>query len=79
MFGTLDRAFLMARGHIVYAGAPEAAAGYFARVGLACPAHTALAEHMLASRQRPFNAGAASGPRRSARAFLQRARCKCRG
>lgn len=47
MFSLLDRAYLMANGHIVFHGSPTAAAPYFAQVGLPCPPDTAIAEHML--------------------------------
>lgn len=48
MFDQLDRAFLMARGRVVYSGEPDAAPTYFYRAGLSCPERTAIAEHMLA-------------------------------
>ena len=47
MFETLDRVFLMARGKVVYSGDPAAADDFFEAAGLACPSHTAIAEHML--------------------------------
>ena len=49
MFETLDRVFLMARGRVLFAGEPAAADGFFEAAGLACPSHTALAEHMLSA------------------------------
>ncbi|BDA44712.1 probable broad substrate specificity ATP-binding cassette transporter at C-terminar half [Coccomyxa sp. Obi] len=49
MYELLDRVFLMARGHMVYSGEPDAAYGHFERAGLPCPGHTAIAEHMLTS------------------------------
>ena len=47
MFDLLDRVFLMARGHVLFSGAPASAAGFFEAAGCAAPAGTALAEHML--------------------------------
>eukprot|EP00884_Botryococcus_braunii_P012056 jgi/Botrbrau1/20851/Bobra.0156s0075.2 len=47
MFDLLDRAFLMARGHVVFTGRPLEADGYFHAAQLPCPGHTAIAEHML--------------------------------
>lgn len=49
MFETLDRVFLMARGKVLFAGEPAAADRFFEAAGLACPTHTALAEHMLSA------------------------------
>ncbi len=47
MYELLDRAFLMARGRVVFCGEPAAAYGHFAKAGLPCPVNTAVAEHML--------------------------------
>ena len=47
MFDLLDRVFLMARGHVLFSGAPTAAGAFFEAAGCAAPAGTALAEHML--------------------------------
>jgi hypothetical protein len=47
MFDLLDRAFLMARGHVVFTGEPTAADAFFQAAGIPCPGHTAIAEHML--------------------------------
>ena len=49
MFETLDRVFLMARGKVVYCGDPRSSDGFFEAAGLACPSHTAIAEHMLSA------------------------------
>lgn len=49
MFETLDRVFLMARGKVVYCGDPASSDGFFEAAGLACPSHTAIAEHMLSA------------------------------
>jgi hypothetical protein len=57
MFDQLDRAFLMARGHLVYSGEPNAALPYFERAGLPCPEKTAIAEHMLAAVSDPAMLG----------------------
>jgi len=47
MFDLLDRVFLMARGHVLFSGAPESAGAFFEAAGCAAPQGTALAEHML--------------------------------
>jgi hypothetical protein len=47
MFSLLDRAYLMAAGHCLFAGPPSAAEAWFAGAGLPCPVGTAVAEHML--------------------------------
>eukprot|EP00887_Chlorella_sp_A99_P006677 scaffold3.g6677.t1 len=47
MFNLLDRAYLMAEGHCLYAGPPASAAPWFALQGLPCPPDVAIAEHML--------------------------------
>ncbi len=49
MFELLDRAFLMARGHVLFCGQPGAAPGFLAKAGAPCPPHTAVAEHMLSA------------------------------
>ena len=49
MFGLLDRVFLMARGHVLYSGAPSGAASFFDAAGAPVPPGTAVAEHMLAA------------------------------
>lgn len=49
MFETLDRVFLMARGRVVFCGDPGSSDGFFEAAGLACPSHTAIAEHMLSA------------------------------
>ena len=49
MFDLLDRAFLMACGHVLFCGEPGAAAAHLAKAGLPCPQHTAVAEHMLSA------------------------------
>ena len=47
MFDLLDRVFLMARGHVLFSGAPTSAGAFFEAAGCAAPRGTALAEHML--------------------------------
>lgn len=47
MFDLLDRVFLMARGHVLFSGAPTQASAFFEAAGCAAPTGTAIAEHML--------------------------------
>jgi hypothetical protein len=47
IFSLLDRTYLMAAGHCVYAGPPGAADAFFAARGLPAPPGVATAEHML--------------------------------
>lgn len=47
VFSMLDRALLMAQGHVVFEGPPSAAPSVLAGYGLPCPQDMFIAEHML--------------------------------
>eukprot|EP01025_Chloroclados_australasicus_P058017 TRINITY_DN725_c0_g2_i3.p1 TRINITY_DN725_c0_g2~~TRINITY_DN725_c0_g2_i3.p1 ORF type:complete len:1433 (+),score=116.30 TRINITY_DN725_c0_g2_i3:171-4301(+) len=55
MFMRLDKVLLLAAGHKVYLGTPNAAAEYFSQLGYACGQNVPIAEHMLSIVQQPEN------------------------